>query len=256
MNSILDGDDREYVAEAELKPLGEESNFGLAGAPTTFAGDRGELPLDTRRVLVQLLQGPVVDGTRQTKQWPVLLRDEQILRARLHEMFLEMVVDYDQKIAFLRQVVAEDIDAPILLRRKNLTFLETVLLLYLRQRLTHAETQGERAVVSLPEMVEYLKVYERDRNVDHVRFERQMGAAVDKVKMLNLIRKLRGSDERFEVIPTLKLLFPAEEILALTQIYKDIRQAAMDGAVAGPDGDVDVIDSLADNSASIDEDAG
>jgi hypothetical protein len=197
-----------------------------AAESSTFPGDQGELRLDTRRVLVQLLQGPAVDGHRQTKLWPVLLRDERILRIRLHDLFLELIIDHDQKVAFTRQVVEESIDAPILLRKATLTFLQSALILYLRQRLTQAETQGERAVVARSDMVEHLRVYERDHNVDHARFEQQMDKAVEKAKELSLLHKLRGGEDRFEVSPTLKLLFPAEEIIALAKTYEALAEDA------------------------------
>lgn len=184
-----------------------------------FADDRGQLPMDTRRVLVQLLLGPAMDARRQTKLWPVLLRDENIIRSRLHELFLELVIDHEQQVAFTRQVSAEGLDAPILLRRANLTFLESALLLYLRQRLTQADVQGERAVVSQDEMVEQLDIFERKGNADHARFARQVQNAIDKGKKLSLLQKVRGTDDRYEVSPTLKLLFSAEEIQALTRTY-------------------------------------
>lgn len=208
-------------------PVDEAATAGVdAPESATFAGDRGELRLDTRRVLVQLLQGPAVDGRRQNKLWPVLLRDESVIRSRLHDLFLELVIDHDQKVAFTRQVVEESIDAPVLLRKATLTFLQSALVLYLRQRLTHADAQGERAVVARSEMVEHLRVYERDRNVDRARFEQQMDKAVEKAKELSLLHKLRGGEDRFEVSPTLKLLFPAEEIIALTGTYRALADAA------------------------------
>ena len=187
----------------------------------TFPGDTGRIPHETRRVLVQLLLGPAVDGRRQSNLWSVLLRDETIIRERLHELFLELVIDYDQKVAFTRQVAADDTDIPILLRRAHLTFLESVLILFLRQRLTQADTQGDRAVVSLMEMSEHLSVYERTGNVDHARFDKQCQSAIDKAKKLSLLQKIRGADDRFEVSPTLKLLFPAEEIQALSRTYQE-----------------------------------
>ena len=49
---------------------------GTPAASALFLGDSGELPLDTRRALVQLLSGPALDGRRHAKLWPVLLRDE------------------------------------------------------------------------------------------------------------------------------------------------------------------------------------
>ena len=191
---------------------------GPSGAGT-FAGDTGQLPLETRRVLVQLLLGPSIDATRQRHLWPVLLRDEAMLRSRLHDLFLELVVDIDQQVAFTRQVVAEDVDAPVLLRKAHLTFLETALVLYLRQSLTRADAAGERAVVSYEELQAHLNVFERVANPDQARFGRQVIGAIEKAKKLSLIRLLPGGQQRFEVSPTLKLLFPAEAIQQLTQTY-------------------------------------
>jgi hypothetical protein len=219
-----------YLADA-AGTAAETATAAAAGG--TFAGDTGQLPLETRRALVQLLLGPSLDATRQRRLWPVLLRDEVVLRSRLHDLFLELVIDAEQQVAFTRQVVAEDIDAPVLLRRAHLTFLETALVLYLRQRLTQSDAAGERAVVSAEEMQTHLAVFERVANPDQARFGRQVGGAIEKVKKLNLVRLLPGGQQRFEVSPTLKLLFPAEAIQALTQTYEAVLaggglQAAID----------------------------
>lgn len=202
-----------------VEPDAEPASSSPAEGSGLFAGDRGVLSIDTRRVLVQLLLGPAMDARRQTKLWSVLLRDEEIIRSRLHELFLELIIDHEQKVAFTRQVAEEGIDAPILLRRTNLTFLESALLLYLRQRLTQADVQGERAVISQDDMIAHLGVFERKDNADHARFSRLIQNAIDKGKKLSLLQKVRGTDDRYEVSPTLKLLFSAEEIQVLTRTY-------------------------------------
>ncbi|MGA4027323.1 DUF4194 domain-containing protein [Ralstonia nicotianae] len=215
----------------------------------TFLGDTGSLPIDTRRVLVQLLLGPSVDARRQTKLWPVLLRDETVIRSRMHELFLEVVIDHEQQVAFTRQVTSEELEVPILLRKASLTFLETALLLFLRQRLTQADAQGERAVVSLSDMQEHLGVFERDNNPDHAKFGRQVGNAVDKAKKLSLLQRIRSSDERYEVAPTLKLLFSAEEIQQLSRTYGQLAQVPQ--PTGEPDDSVAV--DVAGDSADEDE---
>ena len=191
----------------------------------TFVGDEGALPLDTRRVLVQLLLGPTLDAQRQSKLWPVLLRDEAVLRARLHELFLDLVVDHDQQVAFTRQVEDDEADLPVLLRKAPLTFIQSALVLFLRQQLTHADARGERAVVSRDEMLEHLGVFERDGNGDQARFGRQAAGAIERAGQLNLLRRLRGGEERYEVSPALKLVFPAEQIQALTRTYAQLADA-------------------------------
>jgi len=188
-------------------------------ASVLFVNDTGELPLDTRRVLVQLLSGPSLEGRRHPRLWPVLLRDEQVIRRRLAELFLELVLDRDLQVAFTSQVAAEELDIPILLRRAQLTFIDSVLLLFLRQRLTQADSHGERAVISRDEMVENLTPYERAASTDRAGFSKRVNASIEKLKKHNILQKLRASDDRFEIAPTLKLLFSAEEIIALTALY-------------------------------------
>src|SRR5260221_296466 len=104
-----------------------------------FAGDTGQLPLDTRRVLVQLLAGPSLDGRRHSRLWTALARDEVVIRRRLSELFLDLIVDQVLQVAFTRQADVGDLETPVLLRRTQLTFLDSVLLLYLRQLLTQAD---------------------------------------------------------------------------------------------------------------------
>ena len=201
-------------------PQGAEQASGQA----LYQGDSGDLALDARRVLVQLLAGPALDGRRHSRLWPILIRDEAAIRSRLSELFLQLVIDRDVQVAFTRQADTGDLEVPRLLRRANLTLLDSILLLHLRQRLTQAETHGERAVVSSDEIVEFLGVYEQAGNTDRALFEKRLHASIEKIKKHSILRKIRASDNRFEISPTLKLLFSAEEIQALTRIYRD-RQA-------------------------------
>ena len=199
------------------------------GAPPTtalFLGDSGELALDTRRALVQLLSGPALDGRRHAKLWPVLLRDEPVVRRRLAELFLELVIDRDMQVAFTRQADTGDLEVPLLLRRAQLTFIDSILLLYLRQRLTQADAHGERAVVALDEIMDNMTLYERAASTDRAGFAKRVHASVEKVKKHKIIQKIRASEDRYEISPTLKLLFSAEEIQTLTGLY--LRMAAGD----------------------------
>lgn len=220
-----------------------------------FMGDTGELRAETRRCLVALLSGPNVDGQRQPSLWSILVRDRKVLQSRLHDIFLDLVVDPEQKVAFIRQVPSDDGESiPILLRRHQLTFIDSALVLFLRQRLTEADSANERAVVSLQEMTDHLSVFEKAQNNDGVRFDKQCLAAIEKVKALNLIRPIRASDGRFEISPTLKLLFSAEDIQMLAIAYESlktpspIREMSMDQAIAkdiaeGEEPEADLLDT-------------
>jgi hypothetical protein len=187
-----------------------------------FLGDQGTLPLDTRRVLIQLLAGPTLDAARHSKLWPVLIKDEELIRSRLSDLFLELVLDRDLQVAFTRQADTGELEVPTLLRRAQLTFIDSALLLYLRQCLTQAETQGMRAVVAVDEIRENLLPYERKENTDHAGFIKRIHASIEKLKKHNILQKIRASEDRFEISPTLRLLFSAEEIQALTKLYQNL----------------------------------
>lgn len=198
---------------------------GAQPSAALFMGDSGELPLDTRRALVQLLAGPSLDGRRHPRLWPVLARDEAIIRRRLADLFLELVIDQDVQVAFTRQADTGDLEVPLLLRRAQLTFIDSILLLHLRQRLTQADSQGNRAVVSTDEMMEFLTLYERAASTDRAGFVKRVHASIEKVKKHNILQKIRASEDRFEISPTLKLLFPAEEVQALTRLYQRMAES-------------------------------
>ena len=213
-------------------PLDAVATDGAPPSTALFSGDSGALPLETRRALVQLLAGPALDGRRHAKLWPVLLRDEPAVRRHLAELFLELVIDRDMQVAFTRQADTGDLEVPLLLRRAQLTFIDSVLVLYLRQRLTQADAHGERAVVALDEMVDNLTLYERAASTDRAGFAKRVHASVEKVKKHNILQKIRASEDRYEISPTLKLLFSAEEIQTLTALYR--RMAAGDAVRQQP----------------------
>lgn len=166
-----------------------------------------------------------------------MLRDETTIRKRLCDLFLDLVIDPDQQVAFVRQFDSEEIEIPKLLRKTQLTFVESVLILFLWQRLAQADANAERAVVSRLDIMEHLAAYERSSNTDHFGFGKRVRAAIEKFKKYNILQKIRASEDRFEVSPTLKLLFPAEQIQALTKVYE--RLPATDQSFAATENAVD-----------------
>ncbi len=193
-------------------------------ADELFIGDTGKLSLDARRALCQLLMGPSIDQQRHAKLWPALIRSESAIRSSLSDLFLELVLDRDSGVAFTRQADTAELDTPVLLRTSPLTFIDSVLLLYLRQQLAEAEARGNRAVVADAEMAEALAIYEKNLSTDRAGFNRRVAAAVQKMKDTHILTRLAGQDDRHEVSPALKLLFSAEDVAALSAVYRQLRE--------------------------------
>lgn len=188
--------------------------------------DRGRLPLETRRVLIQLLQGPMIDSRRHGILWDILLREEVTVRERMGDLFLDVVIDREAGVAFTRQAELEGIDAPRLLRRMNLTFIDSVLILSLRRRLLDASERGDRAAVDGPELCEHLSVYEASANTDHAGFNKRVRSSMEKMKKYGILMAMASGEDRYEISPALSLLFPPEEIKELAARYESIAGGA------------------------------
>ncbi|PKV10627.1 DUF4194 domain-containing protein [Xanthomonas prunicola] len=216
-------EDDEDAADS-TPPLRASDAAGDVAGAALFLGDTGTLPFDARRALCQLLAGPSIDAQRHGALWPALLRNEVAIRRLLCELFLELVLDREGGVAFTRQADTAELESPTLLRSAPLTFIESVLLLFLRQQLAEADTRGERAVVDEAQLVEALSVYEKNVSTDRAGFARRVLTAIGKMRDNQLLSRLRGSEERYEVSPVLKLLFSAEDVQALVVAYRGLRE--------------------------------
>lgn len=209
-----------------------------------------QLDLGARQALVNLLRGPSIDGSVKSQLWPLVVQHELVLRSRLRELFLELVVDHDQKIAFTRQIDEVEGEAvPLLLRRVNLTFIQSVLVLYLRAQLVKADTMGSRAVVSGQELLDHLEVYRRQGDTNLAGFQKACQGAMDKVCSYNLLRPLEGGQDRFEVSPALRLVFPVEQVAALAQAYARLQDALVEASAGDPAGQADDVDDSGEAGA-------
>lgn len=194
-----------------------------------WRGDRGALKLESRKALLKLIQGPYLSAMRSPRQWAALLSDEDTVRSRLHELFLDLVVDRDGGFAFVRNVDAGELEVPSAVRSEALTFLDTAMLLVLRQLLLSAEGEG-RVIVGQDEVFEQLEPF-RTADRDETDFRKRLNASW--VKMKNRLRVVHAvSEDRVEISPVLRLLVDAEQARAIAAEYARIRTGERTAAPA------------------------
>ena len=189
--------------------------------------DTGTLGERTRRVLLELLKGPYVSGAQSPQLWSALVADEGIVRSRLHDLFLELVIDKIDEFAFTRKVVTEEVDVPAAVRSERLTFLDTAMLLVLRQLLLAAPGE-RRVIVDREEVYERLAIY---RTGDESTFQRNLNGAWN--RMSNRLRVLhKAGEDRFEVSPMVKFLIDEDQVRELIEVYERIAAGEAKGSVA------------------------
>ena len=184
-----------------------------------WAGDSGKLTVDTRRTLVKLLVGPVLDGRRDPQSWAVLERDEALITSRLNDLFLRLVIDRDQQVAFVAEIDEDELVFPKLIRKKPMTNIETYLFFYLTTELHAAESREERAVVMREDIEERLLDLGAKTN-DEAGFMSRINAALRKAEDFGVLRLLSKESGSYEISPVLKLLMTVDVIKKMKGFYE------------------------------------
>ena len=210
-----------------------------AASATLFVGDTGTLDLDTRLALVKLLRGPFLDGSREPARWAALRRSEVAVRRYLSEIFLLLVIDEGERIAFTQQASESDAVIPSVLRQVPLTMIDSALVLFLRGQLSAVAGTGQRAIVGFDDIVAQLTPYRREGTTDESAHLKRINGAVRKMIDAGVLANT-STEARYEVSPVLRILFPAEQIAALTAAYEALRgsdatDARLDGLDEAPD---------------------
>lgn len=191
--------------------------------------DTGSLHGDTRRALLQLLRGPYISVSRHANLWGRVLVDEAIIRSRLADLFLVLVVDHEREVAFIRNV--DDDSVPRVVRATKLTHIQTVLLLHLRQQLMQDSDQP-RAIVDEAETIEQLAVFAGVGGSDPALFEKRIEAAWGRFEKNGILYKT-STPGRYEISPVLAVIFGPDEVRAIRDEYARIRQEHLPAEISG-----------------------
>lgn len=175
--------------------------------------DRGSLPAPARLALARLVRGPYLAAESDPDTWRALLTNEDVVRERLADQYLDLVVDADAQVAFVRDVPAQD--APQVVREVTLTFLDTALLLHLRGLLL--DSADGRVAISRDEAADHLGMYRRRGGGSPMDFTRQLDATWARLIESGMLEPLSG--DRCMVSPVLRTVFGADQVAALSAEY-------------------------------------
>ena len=214
----LDKDRSSPASEEDLpQDCAFEGDDG-SGERELYAGDTGTLPALTRQVLVHLLKGPYFERSRSERLWQELKVREEIIRSRLSDLYLDLLVDDELGVAFCRKPDLGDHEAPSLLNTVRLRFLDSAVLLELRDRLMRARANGERAVVTRADVAEMLRLFDRTAGQNDRIFQQHFSAIVKRLTERRILLTLKSGDA-MEISPVLPLLFPTAAIDELKKSY-------------------------------------
>jgi hypothetical protein len=206
-------------AEDEDAGAGTESDEDYGAGTGLFAGDRGELSFAQRRALFILLKRKYLDADKYPDEWQTLLESRPVIESRLNDLFLVLVLDEERQFAYKRNAVPETggrFDS--LLRDRQYTLEETVLLIELRERYTREWSSGAAAVlVDREELMGRLESYRRSDTTNRAGTRRREGNAIDGLVEERILLKVNGDTERFRVSPVINAVLSMEKLRELQQ---------------------------------------
>ena len=188
-----------------------------------WEGDEGGLEYRQRRALVTLLKQRFISARTHPRDWQILVEHERVLRSRLNDLFLDLLIDPVREVAWKRQAVSETGSRfPTLLYDAAWSREETLVLVHLRDRLRAGATAGEsRVFVDREDLVEYVASFRPLHATDESGDEKRARNAVTSLAKAGLL--IAGSHEdRFEISEAVEPLLPLD---LLGDLLESLRKA-------------------------------
>lgn len=184
-----------------------------------FAGDEGGLSLVQRNCLVYLLKNRYLSRLIRPDLWDVLIQHQELLRSRLNDLFLTLQVDLEREVAYKRQAVPDTRTTrfPTLLHDTAYTREETVLLVYLRERMQRERAAGiDSVLVDWEDLLERVAEFRSADETDLAGERRRAEKAIDSLKSMGVLHGTRDHD-RLTVSPVLDSLMPLARLHELLE---------------------------------------
>lgn len=170
-------------------------------------------------VLIALMKG-VIERVAEPAVWQSTLELQARIRDHVAVLGLELVVDEAEGFAYLRQRPAQEGEAelPRLVSRRQLGYQASLLLALLRKKLTEfdAACGDTRLILSRDEIAEMLRLF-LPNTQNQVRLSERIDANINRVAEMGFLRKLHGTDDRFEVRRILKAFVDGQWLAELNE---------------------------------------
>lgn len=189
--------------------------------------------------LIALFRG-VLYADSQPRNWQTLLRLQTRVRDYVRVLGLELMLDESEGHAYLRQRPREDEgdDLPRLVPRRQLSYPVSLLLALLRKKLAEHDAAGgaTRLVLAREEIVDLVRMF-LPQTADEAKLARRIDSHINKAIELGFVRRLRGQQERYEVLRIIKSFVDAQWLQDLNERLEAYRRYASEGGedTAGSD---------------------
>lgn len=189
-----------------------------------FAGDRGTLDPEIRRVLVHILQRRFIAAERNRREWTLLLDHQQVIESRLNDLYLRLVVDHGRGFAYKQQLRSDEIDMPVLLKDAPYTRAETLVLVHLRTVYQRESAAGEASVrIDIEDLEQTVLSYFTDVDGGTARQQKAIRNAMDRLDREGIVQE--ETSGRYRISALVEVVLSAETLKELRDWLREQEEA-------------------------------
>ncbi|OFS14478.1 hypothetical protein HMPREF3086_14815 [Dietzia sp. HMSC21D01] len=179
---------------------------------------------------------------QESDAWDDLVRHQGAVRDHFAVVGLEVVVDDDEGYAYLRTADTPEGEnaLPPVIRRRTLTYADSLLLVLLRKRLAEFESAGDpgQLVLTHDEIVEMIQLF-LHRSTDEAREQHQIDASINRLVGMGFLRQLKDRKGEWEVRRILKAYVDAETLSDFSAKLAEYAEAGAPEPTTTEPGDTD-----------------
>lgn len=215
--------------EADLDEISQnqiEENNGLQETD-----ELSNMPHEARRVLVYLMRQGTILAVENLKLFDVLCRYETAIRQHLAEVYIQLILDAKQGVAYIINMenisddnddTASSDDFPTLIRKRTLTLYDTLVLLILRKYYQERETAGEQKIIIDLERIQASLIPFIPITNHESKDRKKLSSTLDKFSEKKIISVIRGEEGRYEITPIIRYVVNAEFLQGLLTEYEQL----------------------------------
>jgi len=168
---------------------------------------------DAKVAMILLIKGIFYKSDNE-KAWLEMVENSRgVISDYFSIVGLTLQVDEAEGYAYLK-TIEQDEDAPQLpklINARELSYKVSLLCVLLRKRLVDFEMQSDsrRAVITKEEIVQNLLLFLEER-LDEVKLRKEVESIIKKVEDLGFLKKLKSSEESYEIRSALKAFVDAQ----------------------------------------------
>lgn len=220
------------------------------------------MPSAASRVLVHLMRHGVIFHTQKPNLYDTLCQYQTLIQRHLSEVYLNLVLDERQGLAFIARFDYQDhqhspnltdigdssdsVDepttddgepAPSLISKRTLSLYDTLILLMLRKYYQERETSGEQTIIIDIERLSSLLTPFLPLT-DHASKDLQkLSGRLKEFSRRHLLSSVRGTDERYEITPLIRYVVSADFLDSMLTEYSRLANDSTDGDLASAQSD-------------------